>query len=62
MGIRAIMQARKVLMIVNGKNKAEIVRKAFFGPVVPEVPASVLQMHPDFILIGDEEAFSEIEA
>ena len=62
MGIRAIMQARKVLMIVNGKNKAEIVRKAFFGSVVPEVPASVLQMHPDFILIGDEEAFSEIEA
>ncbi len=61
MGIRAIMQARKVLMIVNGKNKAEIVRKAFFGPVVPEVPASILQLHPDFILIGDEEAFSEIE-
>ena len=54
------MQARKVLMVVNGKGKAEIVKKAFFGPVTPEVPASILQMHPDFILVGDEEAFSLI--
>ena len=60
MGIKTIMQARKVLMVVNGKGKAEIVKKAFFGPVTPEVPASILQMHPDFILVGDEEAFSLI--
>ena len=44
----------------NGKGKADIVKKAFFGPVTPEVPASILQMHPDFILVGDEEALSEI--
>ena len=60
MGIKTIMQARKVLMVVNGTGKAEIVKKAFFGPVTPEVPASILQMHPDFILVGDEEAFSLI--
>ena len=60
MGIRTIMQARKVLMVVNGAGKAEIVKKAFFGPVTPEVPASILQMHPDFILVGDEEALSLI--
>ena len=54
------MQARKVLMVANGKDKAEIVKKAFFGPVTPEVPASILQMHPDFILVGDEEALSLI--
>ena len=60
MGKRAIMQARKVLMIVNGKNKAEIVRKAFFGPVVPEVPASILQLHPDFILIGMRKHFQKL--
>ena len=60
MGIKTIMQARKVLMVVNGAGKAEIVKKAFFGPVTPEVPASILQMHPDFILVGDEEAFSLI--
>ncbi len=56
MGIKTIMQARKVLMVANGANKAEIIKKAFFGPVTPEVPASILQMHPDFILVGDEEA------
>ena len=60
MGIRTIMQARKVLMVVNGAGKAEIVKKAFFGPVTPEVPASILQLHPDFILVGDEEALSLI--
>ena len=60
MGIRTIMQARKVLMVVNGAGKAEIVKKAFFGPVTPEVPASILQLHPDFILVGNEEALSLI--
>ena len=58
MGIKTIMQARKVLMVVNGTSKAEIVKKAFFGPVTPEVPASILQMHPDFTLVGDEDALS----
>lgn len=60
MGIKTIMQARKVLMVASGKDKAEIIQKAFFGPVTPEVPASILQMHPDFILVGDEDALSLI--
>lgn len=60
MGIKTIMQACKVLMVANGKGKAEIIKKAFFGPVTPEVPASILQMHPDFTLVGDEEALSLI--
>ena len=60
MGIKTIMQARKVLLVASGKDKAEIVKKAFFGPVTPEVPASILQMHPDFTLVGDEEALSLI--
>ena len=60
MGIKTIMQARKVLMVANGTGKAEIIKKAFFGPVTPEVPASILQMHPDFTLVGDEEALSLI--
>ena len=60
MGIKTIMQARKVLMVANGAGKAEIIKKAFFGPVTPEVPASILQMHPDFTLVGDEEALSLI--
>ncbi len=61
MGIRPIMQAKKVLMIANGKGKAEILKKAFCGKVTPEIPASVLQLHPDFTLVADEEALSAIE-
>ena len=60
MGIKSIMQARKVLMVANGANKAAIVKQAFFGPVTPEVPASILQMHPDFTLVLDAEAAAEI--
>lgn len=55
-GIKTIMQARKVLMVANGENKTDIIKRAFFGSVTPEVPASILQMHPDFTLIGDEAA------
>lgn len=56
MGIRTIMHARKVLMVVSGKEKAEAVKAAFFGPVTPQVPASVLQLHPDMVLVCDEAA------
>lgn len=60
MGIQTIMQARKVLVAVSGKDKAAIVKKAFTGPVTPQVPASILQMHPDVILVGDKAALSEL--
>lgn len=60
MGIQTIMNAKKVLVIVSGKDKAEIVKKAFFGPITPQVPASALQLHQDFILVGDEDALSLI--
>ena len=56
MGIRDIMQARRVVMVVSGAGKAEILKQAFFGPVTPSVPASILQFHPDFTLVADEEA------
>ncbi|MBF1260974.1 MAG: glucosamine-6-phosphate deaminase [Lachnoanaerobaculum sp.] len=58
MGIGSIMRAKRVIMVVNGKGKAEIVKEAFFGPITPKVPASILQLHNDFILIGDVEALS----
>lgn len=60
MGIKSIMQARQILVVVSGEDKAEIVKKAFFGPVVPQVPASILQMHPNVILCGDKAALSKI--
>lgn len=58
MGIQTIMRARKIVVVVNGKGKAEIVKKAFFGPITPQVPASVLQLHGDVTIVGDEEALS----
>lgn len=56
MGIGTIMKARKILLVASGKDKAEIVKKAFFGPIVPQVPASILQLHPDVTVVVDEEA------
>lgn len=60
MGIKTIMQAKKILRVVNGENKADIVERAFFGPVTPEVPASILQLHNDVTLVGDEAALAKI--
>lgn len=51
MGIKTIMSAKKVLLIANGQDKKEIVEKAFYGPVTPNVPASILQLHPDVTVI-----------
>ncbi|MCI8522269.1 MAG: glucosamine-6-phosphate deaminase [Lachnospiraceae bacterium] len=56
MGIQSIMQAKKILVMVCGKDKKKIVQKAFYGSITPQVPASVLQLHPDVILVGDEAA------
>ena len=54
------MQAKKILVVVSGQDKADIVARAFFGPVTPEVPASILQMHNDVTIVGDEAALSKI--
>lgn len=51
MGIQTIMSAKKILMIVSGKEKQEILKKAIEGPVDPQVQASVLQFHPDVTVI-----------
>lgn len=60
MGIKTIMQAKKILIVMNGENKADIVERAFFGPVTPEVPASILQLHNDVTLVGDKAALAKI--
>lgn len=54
MGMVSIMQAKKILLIANGKNKKDILEKAFFGPITPEIPASILQLHPDITIIYSE--------
>ena len=53
--------AKKVLVVVSGADKAEIVKKAFFGPVTPQVPASILQLHKNVVLVADEAALSKVE-
>ena len=51
LGIGSIMQAKKVLLIADGPAKKEAIEKSFFGPICPEVPAPVLQLHPDLTVI-----------
>ena len=60
MGIKTIMQAKKILIVASGEDKADIVRDAFFGPITPKVPASVLQLHNDVTLVADEAALGKI--
>ena len=58
MGIKSIMQAKKILIIASGEDKAQIMRDAFFGPVTPKIPASILQIHNDLTIVADEAALS----
>lgn len=60
MGVGSIMSAKSVLVVVSGTDKAAIVRSAFRGPITPQVPASILQLHPHVTLVGDRAALTEI--
>ncbi len=61
MGIKTIMNAKKVLMVVSGKDKAEILYKMVVGNIEPNVPASVLQLHSDVVVVADEAALSKLK-
>ncbi len=54
MGMGAIMRAKKILLIANGKKKWGILEKALYGEITPRVPASILQLHPDVTVIYSE--------
>ena len=58
MGIGTIMKAKKILLIASGEDKADAVAKAFFGPVTPEVPPSILQLHDVVVGSADRAALS----
>lgn len=60
MGIKTIMQAKKIILLVSGEQKANIVKQALYGPVTPLVPASILQFHNDVTVIGDLAALSRL--
>lgn len=56
MGIKTIMNARSIILMAIGSSKAEIVKKFIQGPVTTDVPASILQLHPDVEIYLDEKA------
>jgi len=58
MGPRSIMSAKRLILIANGTRKAEIMKEFIHGKISPEIPASILKMHPDLTVIMDEEAAS----
>lgn len=61
MGIKTITQAKEILLLVSGAEKAVALAQALMGPVGPEVPASVLQLHPAVVVIADREAASGLQ-
>ena len=61
MGIGSIMKAKRVLLVCNGAGKAQAVKDCFFGPIKPQSPGSILQLHPDFTLVADEAALSLVK-
>lgn len=61
MGTRSIMQARRILVLATGEAKAEAVAAAVLGPVTEQVPASILQLHPNVTWWLDEAAAGLLE-
>ncbi|MCI7730080.1 glucosamine-6-phosphate deaminase [Enorma burkinafasonensis] len=58
MGTQTIMNARMVVVAANGENKAQAVHDMCFGPITPQCPASILQLHPNVVVVADEEALA----
>lgn len=56
MGIKTIMNSKKIILLANGKEKAKAVKQAVQGPIMPEMPVSILQLHSDVTIIVDKEA------
>lgn len=61
MGIKSIMDAKHVVLIVNGAKKAKILKEAICGPITPKVQASILQLHNKVTIVADKEALSELK-
>lgn len=60
MGIGTIMSAKKILLLVSGKEKSEALKQALTGPITPALPASVLRLHQDVTVIADEESCAQM--
>jgi glucosamine-6-phosphate deaminase len=60
MGIKTIMHSRKIILLANGEEKAETISNMINGKITPDLPASVLQLHPDVVVLLDEKAASRL--
>ena len=60
MGLKSIMQAKRIIVLANGLNKAEIVARLMYGKPSEELPASILYNHKDCTVILDEKAASKL--
>lgn len=60
MGIKNIMSAKKILLVATGKEKADALKATICGPITSKVPASILQLHPDVVVVADDEALGNI--
>ena len=61
MGLKSIMNARKIVLIATGKNKAKAIKDLLTGPMTEEVPCSILQQHPGCTIYVDEAAYSLVK-
>ena len=61
MGVGTILRAKAILLVVSGKDKAAALNAVVNGPITPQVPGSVLRLHPNVIIVADEDALSEME-
>jgi len=58
MGMRSILSAKRILLLASGSKKAEAIARMINGPVDPQLPASILQLHPNVMVIADKEALA----
>ena len=58
MGPKSLMKVKHLVMIVNGKHKAEILKKMLDEPISNELPSTILKLHPNFTVICDKDAAS----
>lgn len=61
MGVGTILHAKTILLVVSGKDKAKALNAVVNGPITPEVPGSALRLHPNVIIVADEDALSELD-
>lgn len=62
MGVKPIINARKVILMASGSSKAQAMKISLEGPITPEVPASILQLHDNLVVVLDKQAAADLES